>query len=110
MSTIVSLTERAQKRVADIYTNEVPNGDKSLRLKVNVGGCSGFTYKMEFSEKQEKDHVFTIGDLEIVIDPNSLLFLEGIEVDFEDGLSGRGFVFNNPNAVGTCSCGESFKV
>ena len=75
------------------------------------GGCSGFSYKMGFDDSvKDDDHSVDIKGVKVVVDQKSRLYLDGVEIDFHDGLMGKGFVFNNPNASGTCGCGESFSV
>lgn len=110
LKSAVEVTEKAQIKVEEIYKKEVPEGDKCLRLKVLEGGCSGLSYKMEFDLKKDDDYSYELSFTEVVVDPNSFFFLNGIVLDYEDGLTGKGFVFNNPNAAGTCNCGDSFKV
>jgi iron-sulfur cluster assembly protein len=107
---IVSVTEKALQHIREIYANEKKDIDTGLRLGVTGGGCSGLSYKIEFSTKKEKDNIIDFGDIKILIDPKSSIYLKGVELDFKDGLNGKGFVFNNPNANNTCGCGESFSV
>lgn len=107
---IVNVTEKALQHIREIYSKEQKGIDTGLRLGVSGGGCSGLSYKIEFSEKNEKDNVIEFGDIKILIDPKSSIYLKGVELDFKDGLNGKGFVFNNPNASNTCGCGESFSV
>jgi iron-sulfur cluster assembly protein len=87
-------------------------GDVMLRVGVKGGGCSGFSYTLGFDDKvpDESDLIFEQDGIRIVTDPKSLLYLAGMEVDFETGLMGRGFKFKNPNARNSCGCGESFSV
>ncbi|MEC8896498.1 MAG: iron-sulfur cluster assembly accessory protein [Planctomycetota bacterium] len=111
----ITLTELATTELKSLMTREVEsnnlNEDAGLRLMVVGGGCSGFTYKMGFDENiSEKDKVEVIGGVKIVVDEKSALYLDAVEVDFQDSLMGRGFVFNNPNASGTCGCGSSFSI
>lgn len=82
-----------------------------LRVSVAGGGCSGLSYKLDF-DNQEKanDHFFEDKGVRIALDMKSFLYLSGTELDFSDGLNGKGFIFNNPNATRTCGCGESFAV
>lgn len=86
----------------------------ALRIHVEGGGCSGFQYKMDFeeapSEPTEGLNLFENGDSKVLIDSKSLLFVGGSTVDYNDGLTGAGFVITNPNASGTCGCGMSFSV
>ena len=82
-----------------------------LRTFVQGGGCSGLSYDLDFdNEGKESDQEFIIGDVKIVCDLKSYLYLAGTELDFTDGLNGKGFNFINPNAKRTCGCGESFAV
>ena len=107
---IITVTDKALKHIREIYSNESQGIDTGLRLGVTGGGCSGLSYKIEFSESKEKDNILQFGDIKILIDPKSSIYLKGVELDFKDGLNGKGFVFNNPNANNTCGCGESFSV
>jgi iron-sulfur cluster assembly protein len=82
-----------------------------LRVSVKGGGCSGLTYDLDFDDKiVEFDDVSEDQGLKLVIDRRSLLYLLGTELDFTEGLNGKGFLFINPNASRTCGCGESFGV
>lgn len=110
MESIVNVTPRAIEHIKDIYSKENKTPDTGLRLGVVGGGCSGLSYKIEFSEKKEKDNVIAIEGINIFIDPKSSIYLKGVTLDFKDGLNGKGFVFENPNATNTCGCGESFSV
>jgi iron-sulfur cluster assembly protein len=107
---IVNITENAVKQIDVIFGQENPGPDKGLRLAVIGGGCSGLQYKIEFSDKKEKDNVLNIGEFRIFVDPKSSIYLKDVVLDFQDGLKGKGFVFSNPNASNTCGCGESFSV
>lgn len=110
MEQIVTVTEKALGHIREIYKQEQQGLDKGLRLGVTGGGCSGLSYKIEFSDRKDKDNVLDFGDIKIFIDPKSSIYLKGVELDFKDGLNGKGFVFSNPNATNTCGCGESFSV
>jgi iron-sulfur cluster assembly protein len=108
---VVAVTEKAAKEVHRIIEEQKLPGDTGLRLGVQGGGCSGFSYKLAFETvKAPLDWEGTSNGIRIYIDPKSFLYLAGIELDFQDSLMGRGFVFNNPNAKKTCGCGESFTV
>lgn len=108
---IVTLTEKAVQHVENIFESEGKSYDDiGLRLSVVGGGCSGFSYKIDFSEPKEKDNVTKYGKFSVLIDPKSSIYLKGVQLDFKDGLNGKGFVFSNPNATNTCGCGESFSV
>jgi len=87
---------------------EAQVSDKMLRVLVESGGCSGFQYGMSFDEPKAEDTTFESEGVKIVMDPASLAYLNGSEVDFDDGLQGKGFEIKNPNAQSTCGCGKSF--
>ena len=108
---IVTLTPRAAVEIKKIKEeNNIPESH-SLRLGGKGGGCSGLTYVLAFDEKPlERDTVYQREGLTICIDAKSQFYLSGTTLDFSDGLNGRGFVFNNPQASKTCGCGHSFGV
>ncbi len=107
----VSLTERAAEEVKTIIEQQDLAGDIYLRMGVKGGGCSGFSYALDLTEqKNETDEVWDMHGIKVICDPKSFLYLSGVTVDFKDEVMGRGFVFNNPNASGTCGCGSSFTV
>jgi iron-sulfur cluster assembly protein len=82
-----------------------------LRVDVKGGGCSGLSYSLGFVEiKEETDQLFENNSIKILISKKSFLYLIGTELDYTDGLNGKGFQFINPNATRTCGCGESFAV
>ena len=107
----ITLTEKAAAQVAKVKAeNNIP-AEHGLRLGVKGGGCSGLSYVLGFDEKPtDKDRVFTVRGLTVFVDPKSLFYLSGTVLDFSDGLNGKGFVFNNPQAAKTCGCGSSFGV
>ncbi|MGD8306418.1 MAG: iron-sulfur cluster insertion protein ErpA [Ignavibacteria bacterium] len=108
-TTEISLTDKAQKEIKRIMNeNQVPD-TYGLRVGVKGGGCSGFTYTLGFDgESKEGDTIMNFDNVKLFVDGKSLFYLSGTELDFSDGLNGKGFVFNNPNATKTCGCGESF--
>lgn len=106
----VMLTERAARQVREIKKNESLDEELYLRVAVEGGGCSGLSYKLGFDIRTEKDKVVESQGLEIIIDPKHLMYLEGIQIDYPDGLDARGFTFDNPNASESCGCGTSFAV
>ena len=105
---LINITEKALQQIRAIRTPE--QSDAGLRLAVVGGGCSGLSYKIEFSAAKDKDNVMTFGDVKVLVDPKSSIYLKGITLDYQDGLNGKGFVFENPSAKNTCGCGESFSV
>ncbi len=107
---IVTLTDKAIEQVKSIFANENRGEEYGLRLGVIGGGCSGLSYKIDFDTKNEKDNVFEYEGFRLFIDLKSSIYLKGVVLDFKDGLNGKGFVFENPNAANTCGCGESFSV
>jgi len=110
-ATEISLTEKALDEIKRIMSeNQVPDS-YGLRVGVKGGGCSGFTYTLGFdAEAKEGDTTIEDGKVKLFIDGKSLFYLSGTELDFSDGLNGKGFVFSNPNATKTCGCGDSFGV
>ena len=106
---IVALTPSAIVEVRRLILAEAKPGI-GLRLGVKGGGCSGFAYKLEFDQKKEGDIVVMFEDVNVYLDRKSTIYLRGITLDYQKGLAGKGFVFNNPNATNTCGCGESFAV
>lgn len=105
----IMLTKKAEDKVKEILSDQ-PEDYAGLRIQVVGGGCSGFSYRMGFdkSYSEERDQLFEFDGLKVFIDRSSLLHMDGAEVDYVEGLHGAGFKFNNPNATGTCGCGESF--
>ena len=82
-----------------------------VRVGVKSGGCSGLSYDLTFDNKQEEnDKIFEENEVKIIVDKKSFLYLVGTTLEYSDGLNGKGFVFNNPNANRTCGCGESFSL
>ncbi len=105
----IVLTDRALQEVANIMKEQSIPENFRLRLGVQGGGCSGFSYSLAFDEHvTENDMTYEFENVKVVVDYKSLLYLKGVNLDFQDGLNGRGFVFGNPNATKTCGCGSSF--
>ena len=105
----VELTEAAAKRIAAIVAGEP--GKTALRVSVEGGGCSGFSYKYDLNDETEADDFVLERDgAKVVIDPTSLVYLEGSIIDFVDDLMGQSFQIRNPNAVASCGCGTSFSI
>ena len=99
------------KKITALRQEEGLTADHFLRVKVKRGGCSGFSYKLDFDTSlTDKDKSFEDNGEKVVIDSQSLLYIMGMTLDYEGGLNGSGFVFQNPNATKTCGCGSSFAV
>ena len=105
----VALTERAARRVAKILAGEAPGA--ALRVAVNGGGCSGFSYAFDITaDRHDEDLVIARDGATVLVDPESLAFLDGARIDFVDDLIGQSFRIDNPNATASCGCGTSFSV
>jgi len=104
------ITDRALDRIRETAAQEgVDLSNVMLRVAVVPGGCSGLTYDLGWdTSMRDADETAEMDGLRIVMDLKSRLYVDGTELDFSDGLEGKGFHFNNPNAVRTCACGESF--
>ena len=107
---MITVSETAAKKVKSLI-EESGFTKPFLRVAVKGGGCSGLSYDLSFdTEKGPNDTIAIDKDLKILIDNKSLLYLFGTELEYSDGLNGKGFEFRNPNASRTCGCGESFAV
>ncbi len=109
----VYISDAAKSKITQLMEAAGVGNDSSYFLRVGVvgGGCSGLSYKMDFdNELKSGDQVFEDKGLKVVTDLKSFLYLVNTTLDFSDGLNGKGFYFNNPNASRTCACGESFAV
>lgn len=104
---MITLSNRAARQVQTLRDAQ---GDaaKRLRVFVETGGCSGFEYGMSFDLQKADDNVFESEGVQVLVDPASLAYLNGVSIDFDDGLHGKGFEIRNPNAQSTCGCGKSF--
>ena len=107
----IMLTKKAEDKVKEILA-EQPESYAGLRIQVVGGGCSGFQYRMGFDKNynDQSDQLFEFDGLKVFVDKQSLLYMDGAEVDYIEGLHGAGFKFNNPNSTGSCGCGSSFSV
>jgi len=105
----ITLTEKAAGKIKKVFAERnMPDGS-CLRVGVKGGGCSGFSYTLDVTEKPaDDDEVFDSHSVRVVCDPKSCLFLDGTEVDYSDDILKGGFVFKNPNAKKSCGCGASF--
>jgi len=103
----IEITEAAAEEIAKQRAKR-SSPDAMIRIGVRGGGCTGFTYVFEWAEQvRPTDKVFSAHGVSVVVDPKSLVYLGGMQLDFVRGMMGHGFKFNNPNAKGSCGCGES---
>ena len=108
---MITVTEKAKDRILEIIKLEGLGDDYFLRASVIGGGCSGLSYQLDFDNKlDDKDQIFEDKGVMVVCDLKSFLYIADTQLDFSDGLNGKGFNFFNPNATRTCGCGESFSV
>ena len=109
---IITVSEKARIKIQELLEEQqVDKETHFLRVGVKGGGCSGLSYELGFDNiPQVGDNVIEDNSTKIVIDKKSFIYLFGTELDFSDGLNGKGFQFINPNATRTCGCGESFAV
>ncbi|MEY3230943.1 MAG: hypothetical protein RL689_1032 [Planctomycetota bacterium] len=107
----VIVSETAVKEIKRIIQDQELDASKvCLRVGVKGGGCSGFSYLLDLTETmKETDEVYWQHGIRVIVDPKSLLYLNGVTVNFKDEIMGRGFVFDNPNATSSCGCGSSFQ-
>ena len=103
---MIILTESAAKQVQLLKRDAAP--ESVLRVFVEQGGCSGFEYGMSFDSPKADDQTFESAGVRFLVDPTSLVYLDGCTIHFDDGLHGKGFEVKNPNASSTCGCGKSF--
>ena len=105
----ITLTERAAEKMKSVFAKHTMPEGSALRVGIKGGGCSGFNYVLDVTDKpSDDDEVFESNGIRIACDPKSYLYVNGTEIDYSDDLLKGGFVFNNPNAKGTCGCGASF--
>ena len=108
---MIQVSDLAARQVQLLKERDKLKPDDFLRVSVKEGGCSGFSYKLDFDKlKKDNDKIFECNGVELVVDSKSLLYLMGMTLNFDGGLNGKGFTFSNPNATKTCGCGFSFNV
>lgn len=108
---MIKVRDSAKEKIESLLSAEGKDFASYVRVGVKGGGCSGLMYNLEFdSEKNEEDKVIEDNGVKIIVDRKSVLYLAGTELDYSDGLNGKGFSFVNPNATRTCGCGESFSI
>ncbi len=111
LNIMITITDKAKNKIDDLMQDSELGSDYFLRVSVKGGGCSGLSYNLDFdNEEKTGDQFFEDRGIRIALDMKSFLYLAGTELDFSDGLNGKGFNFINPNASRTCGCGESFSV
>ncbi len=106
---IVQLSDSAKEELKKLITKETDNPD-GVRLSLLAGGCSGLSYHLQFDKLRDNDYVYDYDGIKVFTDTKSALYLSGVLLDYQSGLTGRGFIFSNPNAKKTCGCGTSFSV
>lgn len=108
---MISISEKAASKIDNLRTESGFTPDYNLRVSVVSGGCSGLSYKIDFDKDPlPTDEVIEDKGFKILVDKKSFFYLVGTELDYSDGLQGKGFNFRNPNASRTCGCGESFSL
>ncbi len=108
---MIQVSNLAARQVHFLKERDKLTEEDFLRVSVKEGGCSGFSYKLDFDKtKKDNDKVFECNGVQLVVDSKSLLYLMGMTLNFDGGLNGKGFTFSNPNATKTCGCGFSFNV
>src|SRR5512133_791732 len=107
----IGFTPKGAEKVHEfLATQEADTSSAGLRVGVRGGGCSGFQYQLAFDEQRSDDVVFEDHGLRILVDGQSLPYVDGSAIDYVDSLQGAGFQVNNPNVVAACGCGSSFRV
>jgi iron-sulfur cluster assembly protein len=108
---MISITDKGAKKVHEFLVGqEADTSLAGLRVGVRGGGCSGFQYQLAFDEVRESDAIFESHGLKLLVNGESLPYVDGSVIDYEEGLQGAGFKVNNPNVVAACGCGSSFRV
>ena len=108
---MIEITDKGAEKVREfLAAQQADVGVAGLRVGVRGGGCSGFQYQLAFDEQRENDVVFESHGLKLLVDGESLQFVRGSTIDYEESLQGAGFKVNNPNVVAACGCGSSFRV
>ena len=107
---MILISNSARNKLLDLIENDTPKKE-FVRVGVESGGCSGLSYKLDFdNSKNDDDELIENNQIKLLVNKKSYLYLVGTTLEFSDGLNGKGFVFNNPNASRTCGCGESFSL
>ena len=107
----VAISEKAAEKIKYFAAKDGITENVGLRVAVKGGGCSGMTYDLDITDQErDTDKVVEQYGVKVMVDKKSYIYLVGTELDFSDGLNGKGFVFSNPNATKSCGCGTSFSV
>ena len=108
---MLTISDKGAEKVHEFLASQEADVTMAgLRVGVRGGGCSGFQYQLAFDEQREQDAVFESHGLKLLVDRESLPFVSGSTIDYEESLQGAGFKVNNPNVVAACGCGSSFRV
>jgi iron-sulfur cluster assembly protein len=108
---MIEITDKGAEKVHEfLAAQQADLSVAGLRVGVRGGGCSGFQYQLAFDEQRDSDVVFESHGLKLLVDGESLQFVRGSTIDYEESLQGAGFKVNNPNVVAACGCGSSFRV
>ena len=108
---MITITDKGAEKVREFFAGQSADVSAAgLRVGVKGGGCSGFQYQLAFDEQRERDVVFESHGLKLLVDGESLNYVDGSVIDYEESLQGAGFRVNNPNVVAACGCGSSFRV
>ena len=107
---MVTLTDIAAEKVKGFLSTQESEGEIGLRVGVRGGGCSGFQYALALDERKDEDLVFDYDGIRLIVDPASMRYVDGSEVDYTESLMGSGFEVNNPNVTASCGCGSSFRI
>jgi len=106
---VITVTDAAIRQIQDMLAETPDSQGCGLRISVEKGGCAGMQYEMRFDRPNEADLRYSRNSVDVIVDPESAAYLDGVSVDYVDGLTGAGFRIVNPNAVRSCGCGSSFE-
>lgn len=106
---MITVSNNAVKHLRSLLEDRGAENGQGLRLKVQKGGCAGMEYVMQLDKATTEDQIFTNDGVDVIIDKESMVFLEGVTLDYEDSLNDSGFKVHNPNATRSCGCGSSFE-
>ena len=108
---MLTISDKGAEKVREFLASQEADVTMAgLRVGVRGGGCSGFQYQLAFDEQRDEDAVFESHGLKLLVDRESLPFVSGSQIDYEESLQGAGFKVTNPNVVAACGCGSSFRV